>query len=173
ILHSFQMLENTLNSSVMAGATDEPAADLDAAGRMLERHIAYDSSFPTLVDKLQIIPKGGVTVSGLAESDYPGGSASSGTGAVLRHLHTMRKVPLPKELLHHFQHMQCNCMMGLFPEIGRAWLTIDSAIYVWMYRDGSDLAYFDGLHDTILAVGLMKPKVGVFKPYIEHLLVLT
>ncbi|KAF2350021.1 Aspartic peptidase domain [Trinorchestia longiramus] len=110
-----EMLENTLNSSVMAGATDEPAADLDAAGRMLERHIAYDSSFPTLVDKLQIIPKGGVTVSGLAESDYPGGSASSGTGAVLRHLHTMRKVPLPKELLHHFQHSSESCLT-LLPE---------------------------------------------------------
>lgn len=25
---------------------------------------------------------------------------------------------------------KCHCMMGLFPEIGRAWLTIDSEIYV-------------------------------------------
>ena len=32
--------------------------------------------------------------------------------------------------------MQCNCMMGLFPEIRRAWLTIDSNIYVWNYEDG-------------------------------------
>ncbi|XP_018020303.1 nuclear pore complex protein Nup155 isoform X2 [Hyalella azteca] len=166
------MLENTLNSSIMAGQQEE-AADLDTAGRMLEKHIAYDSCFPALTDKLQIMPKGGVTVSGLSESDYPCGSGSSSSNAALRHLHTMRKVPLPKELLHHFQHMQCNCMMGLFPEIGRAWLTIDSAIYVWMYKDGSDLAYFDGLQDTILAVALIKPKPGVFKPYIEHLLVLT
>ncbi|KAA0196661.1 hypothetical protein HAZT_HAZT004312 [Hyalella azteca] len=120
------MLENTLNSSIMAGQQEE-AADLDTAGRMLEKHIAYDSCFPALTDKLQIMPK----------------------------------------------DMQCNCMMGLFPEIGRAWLTIDSAIYVWMYKDGSDLAYFDGLQDTILAVALIKPKPGVFKPYIEHLLVLT
>ena len=32
--------------------------------------------------------------------------------------------------------MQCNCMMGLFPEIRRAWLTIDSDIFVWNYEDG-------------------------------------
>lgn len=32
--------------------------------------------------------------------------------------------------------MQCNCMMGLFPEINRAWLTIDNDIYVWLYEDG-------------------------------------
>lgn len=32
--------------------------------------------------------------------------------------------------------MKCNCMMGLFPEIHRAWLTIDSDIYVWLYDDG-------------------------------------
>jgi hypothetical protein len=53
----FQMLENTLNSSIMAGQQEE-AADLDTAGRMLEKHIAYDSCFPALTDKLQIMPKG-------------------------------------------------------------------------------------------------------------------
>ena len=31
--------------------------------------------------------------------------------------------------------MQCNCMMGLFPEISRAWLTIDSDIFDWNYED--------------------------------------
>lgn len=174
------MLQNSLNSSVVSGVMDRGGGrgeagggEVEAAGRMLDKHMNYDSCFPALTDKLQIQAKGGCSVSGLSESDYPGGSATGGAGAVLRHLHTLRKVPLPKELLHHFQHMQCNCMMGLFPEIERAWLTIDSDIYVWVYKDGSDLAYFDGLHDTILAVGLIKPKAGVFKPYIQHLLCLT
>nr|KAG5703923.1 hypothetical protein BaRGS_008182 [Batillaria attramentaria] len=49
-------------------------------------------------------------------------------------------------------------MMGLFPEIERAYLTIDSDIFVWKYEDGSDLAYFDGLNETILSVALIKPK---------------
>ena len=43
----------------------------------------------------------------------------------------MKRVPLPAELVEHFGHMQCNCMMGLFTEVERAWLTIDSDIYVW------------------------------------------
>lgn len=32
--------------------------------------------------------------------------------------------------------MQCNCMMGVFPEISRAWLTIDNDIFMWNYEDG-------------------------------------
>lgn len=118
---------------------------------------------------LRVSPQGSATVSGLSESDYP----NSGDPRSIRHLSFTRKVPLPSELMHHFQHMQCNCMMGLFPEINRAWLTIDSDIYVWVYEDGRDLAYFDGLHETILSVGLVKPKAGVFKKYIEYLLCLT
>ena len=47
--------------------------------------------------------------------------------------------------VEHFGHMQCNCSMGVFPEVERAWLTIDSDIYVWKYEDGGDLAYYDGL----------------------------
>ena len=45
--------------------------------------------------------------------------------------------------------MQCNCSMGVFPEVERAWLTIDSDIYVWKYEDGGDLAYYDGLTGII------------------------
>ena len=62
--------------------------------------------------------------------------------------------------------MQCNCIMGIFPEIGRAWLTVDSDIFVWRYADGDDLAYFDGLAETILSVSLVQPKPG------EHLFVI-
>ncbi|KAM6303695.1 nuclear pore complex protein Nup155 isoform 2-T2 [Podargus strigoides] len=69
--------------------------------------------------------------------------------------------------------MQCNCMMGVFPEISRAWLTIDSDIFMWNYEDGGDLACFDGLSETILAVGLVKPKGGIFQPHVRHLLVLA
>ena len=56
--------------------------------------------------------------------------------------------------------MQCNCIIGVFPEIGRAWLTVDSDIFVWRYADGDDLAYFDGLSETILSVALVQPKQG-------------
>ena len=32
--------------------------------------------------------------------------------------------------------MQCNCAVGLMPLISRAWLTVDSTIYIWSYEDG-------------------------------------
>lgn len=64
-------------------------------------------------------------------------------------------------------------MMGLFPEINRAWLTVDSDIYIWTYEENTDLAYFDGINETILCVGLVKPKPGVFHAFIKYLLVLT
>ncbi|XP_066949536.1 nuclear pore complex protein Nup155 isoform X2 [Macrobrachium rosenbergii] len=167
------MQQNTLSTTLGItggdGGGDGVVQDLEVAGRMVDKHLNYDSSFPSLLDMLRVTPQNFPTVSGLSETDYP----SSGDVRTSRHLHTTRKVPLPSELMHHFQHMQCNCMMGLFPEINRAWLTIDSDIYVWIYEDGSDLAYFDGLHETILSVGLVKPKKGVFKSYIEHLLCLT
>lgn len=64
-------------------------------------------------------------------------------------------------------------MMGLFTKINRAWLTIDSDIYLWTYEDGGDVAYFDGLNETIVSVGLVTPKPGVFHNYIQYLLILS
>ena len=64
-------------------------------------------------------------------------------------------------------------MIRLFPQIERAWLTIDSDIYVWRFADCQDLAYFDGLSDTIVSVALLTPKAGIFRPHIKYLLCLT
>lgn len=62
--------------------------------------------------------------------------------------------------------------MGLFPEIGRAWLTIDSDIYLWSYDNATDVAYYDALTETILSVSLVKPKTGnsyfLFKSLTKH-----
>jgi nuclear pore complex protein Nup155 len=57
--------------------------------------------------------------------------------------------------------MQQSCEMGIFTEIGRAWVAIDSNIYLWAYDNGSDVAYYDGLSETILSVGLVRPKQGI------------
>lgn len=38
--------------------------------------------------------------------------------------------------LNQLVDMQFNCMMGVFPEISRAWLTIDNDIFMWNYEDG-------------------------------------
>ena len=69
--------------------------------------------------------------------------------------------------------MQQNCEMGLFPEVSRAWLTIDSNIFLWAYDNSQDIAFYDGLTETIIGVGLITPKKGIFREHIRFLLCLT
>ncbi|XP_042309327.1 nuclear pore complex protein Nup155 [Sceloporus undulatus] len=146
---------------------------LENAGRIIDRQIQEDRCYPDLSELLSVPAPGSPSVSGMADMDYP----LQGPGLLsipsLPEISSIRRVPLPPELVEQFGHMQCNCMMGVFPEISRAWLTIDSDIFMWNYEDGGDLAYFDGLSETILAVGLVKPKAGIFQPHIRHLLVLA
>lgn len=145
---------------------------LELAGKMVEKFTAQDNNFPSLIDRMRVSVQHGPTYSGLSETDYPN------TGNVTRmkymkNLSVLNKVPLPPEILEHFSHLQCHCMMGIFPEINRAWLTIDSDIFIWNFEQGSDVAYYDGLSETIVSVGLVKPKPGVFMSYIKRLLVIT
>merc|ERR1719347_168815 len=145
-------------------STQEPVS-LETAGRHLERLLSYDLGCTGL--SLPPSPSPGVVaVSGLADSDYPCAQAAQAP-------HKVERVPLPPELVDHLGHMQVNCAMGLFPAMRRAWLTIDSDLYVWRYADGGDLAYFDGLSSTILGVWLLVPRAGILQPSIQHLLCLA
>uniref|UniRef100_UPI00358E3E7A nuclear pore complex protein Nup155-like isoform X2 n=1 Tax=Myxine glutinosa TaxID=7769 RepID=UPI00358E3E7A len=146
---------------------------IDAAALEVDRRIQDDRQYPEIAQMLGISADVLPGVSGMSDIDYP----LLGTGQVslprLLEIGPVRRVPLPPELVEQFGHMQCNCMLGIFPDISRAWLTIDTDIYIWNYNDGGDLTYFDGLSETILSVGLVKPKPGVFQAHITHLLVLT
>lgn len=96
------------------------------------------------------------TASGLSDYDYQNLSNLTLGLKDLHQIETVTKVPIPIEIMEHFKSnwnqlmtplrvqvpdtqstfvfaisdIKCHCMMGLFPEIGRAWLTIDSDIYV-------------------------------------------
>ncbi|XP_058794102.1 nuclear pore complex protein Nup155 isoform X2 [Phymastichus coffea] len=146
---------------------------LEMAGKMVDKHIVADSNFPSLVNLMRYSAQGGPTVSGLDVYDYPNLNGASMSLTNVNQMRTHSKIPLPSEVMEHFGHMQCHCMMGLFTDISKAWLTIDSDIYVWSYENESDVAYFDGLNETIISVGLVKPKPGIFQSYVKYLLVLT
>ncbi|KAJ8681583.1 hypothetical protein QAD02_017375 [Eretmocerus hayati] len=146
---------------------------LEMAGKMVDKHIMADSNFPSLISLMRYNMQGGPTVSGLDVYDYPN---LNGVSLSLTNINQMKmhsKIPLPSEVMEHFSHMQCHCMMGLFTDISKAWLTIDSDIYVWSYENESDVAYFDGLNETIISVGLVRPKPGIFQSCVKYLLVLT
>ncbi|XP_045519163.1 nuclear pore complex protein Nup154 [Pieris brassicae] len=145
---------------------------LELAGCTLDRYITCDNSRPSFLEITGIAVQGTPTCSGLNAGDYRNLAALL-NHSTLSQLKILNKVPLPPEIMEHFAHMQCHCLMGVFPEISRVWLAIDSNIYVWAFEHGSDVAYFDGLGETIVSVGLVKPKPGVFQSFVKYLLVLT
>ena len=51
--------------------------------------------------------------------------------------------------------------------------TFSISVVVILHCFSGDLAYFDGLSETILTAALVKPKAGVFQPHIQYLLCLT
>ncbi|XP_055712815.1 nuclear pore complex protein Nup154-like isoform X2 [Phlebotomus papatasi] len=113
------------------------------------------------------------TTSGLNDYDYQNLSSLSLNMKQLNQVATINKVPIPSEILEHLNNIKCHYMMGLFPEIGRAWLTIDSDIFIWAYENDRDVAYFDGLNHLIVSVGLVTPKPNVFVADVKYLLILT
>ncbi|KAH8397600.1 hypothetical protein KR215_001922, partial [Drosophila sulfurigaster] len=117
---------------------------------------------------------GRATMSGLNDFDYQSlAQLTSSDSHNLQQLRTLTKSGIPNEVLEHFKHMKCHCLMGLLPEIGRAWLTIDSDLYIWTYEQARDVAYYDGLSHLIVSVGLVKPKAGVLIKDVKYLLLLT
>src|ERR1700694_1500611 len=72
--------------------------------------------------------------------------------------------------------------MGLFPEIQRAYITVDNRLYLWNYLNGSvhtiqtnsseDFQSFSDSSQTLLSVRLIPPRPGVFLPAITYLLAL-
>lgn len=156
---------SALNSLVTPEALENAAKEVD-------RQLAADRQYPELAEQINA-SQAGATFSGVNDYDYPFLSSPSVGLAGMELVSLLKRVPLPAELVEQFDHMQCNCMMGLFPEIRRAWLTIDSDIFVWNYEDGSDLAYFDGLSETILCAGLVKPKPEILRESVRYILCLT
>eukprot|EP00761_Pharyngomonas_kirbyi_P003933 gb/GECH01003937.1/.p1 GENE.gb/GECH01003937.1/~~gb/GECH01003937.1/.p1 ORF type:complete len:1322 (+),score=261.03 gb/GECH01003937.1/:1-3966(+) len=82
-------------------------------------------------------------------------------------------VVLPEALLEQYSSMNVKCFMGLFPQINRAWMTIDNKIFLWSYKNESDFNEYDELDQVIMSAGLVKPRKGVFKNYVKYLLVLA
>jgi len=140
--------------------------------QLVDKYLENDTKYFQLHDLLNASSVN-PTVTGLYDNDYPNLAEIALTIKSLTNLQTLKTIPLPSELTNQFSHAQQNCEMGLFTDINRAWLTIDSNIYLWTYDNGSDVAYYDGLTEPILGVGLIKPRKGVFKDYIKYLLCLT
>lgn len=148
-----------------------PRDALEGAVKLVEGALQSDSSYSQLVDLFGAygpIP----STSGLHDHDYPADPLRAAAPATVPGV-SMRKIPLPPELTEQVSQAQTLCRLGLLPELGRAWLTVDSDLFVWLYETGGDLAYFDGLSEAILAVGMVAPRPGVFQRHVSALLCLA
>ncbi|KAI9352014.1 Non-repetitive/WGA-negative nucleoporin C-terminal-domain-containing protein [Obelidium mucronatum] len=84
-----------------------------------------------------------------------------------------RIIPLPDVLYEQYDFLQCRCFLGLFPEIHRAWITIDHQLFLWNYDSPEEFEVFDDQDQVIVSVGLVKPLPGVFLDEINFLLVVA
>lgn len=84
-----------------------------------------------------------------------------------------RTVNLPDVLFDQYHAQDHRCLMGIFPEIQRAWFTVDNKLFLWDYVDGNDFASFEQLDQIISAITLAKPRPGLFVADIQHILVIA
>ncbi|KAI9029383.1 Nup133 N terminal like-domain-containing protein [Hyaloraphidium curvatum] len=84
-----------------------------------------------------------------------------------------RSQPFPVALLEQYEHLQTRSFLGVFPEISRAWFTVDNRLYFLDYETGTDLYAFQDQDQIIVSVGLAKPIPGVFLDNIEYVVVVA
>lgn len=150
-------------------ATLQSWNQINSASERVEQNLKNDSKFKTIGDLLKASVNQ-PSLSGLQDVDYPNMLNLTHRIPIISNI---QSIPLPSEVIEQFRNMQHNCALGIFPEINRAWLSIDSSIYFWAYDNASDVAYYNGLDQTILSVNLFKPRPNVFKSHIKYLLCLV
>lgn len=83
---------------------------------------------------------------------------------------------LPPVLIerYHAAGGEGTALCGMFPEIRRAWATIDNSLFLWRFDkwDGQCPEY-SGEEQAICAVALAKSKAGIFVEAIQYILVLA
>jgi nuclear pore complex protein Nup155 len=87
----------------------------------------------------------------------------------------VQTLTIPDAVIQASTSAQSFAAQGLFPEIERAWIIIDSQLFLWNYLEGSSSAFESYVHptDIIQSVSLVAPKAGVFIDSIKHLLVIS
>nr|XP_027201714.1 nuclear pore complex protein Nup155-like [Dermatophagoides pteronyssinus] len=171
--NSIRMMNNNpMMTSLPAETMSSGGHNLDIITNYVDSFLQADSFFPQLTELLKVSP-GFVSISGRRDFDYPNLEEYGNSLKTLSQFVGLKTIPLPKLLIEQFGQMVQRCEMGIFTSIGRAWLAIDTNVYLWKYDTGTDVAYYDALSRMIIKVELVKPKQGVLKSHIKYILVLV
>ncbi|KAI3996591.1 hypothetical protein MKX01_009423 [Papaver californicum] len=83
---------------------------------------------------------------------------------------------LPSVLIERYNASggEGTALCGIFPEIRRAWATVDNSLFLWRFDkwDG-ECPEYSGEEQAICAVGLAKSKPGIFIEAIKYILVIA
>ncbi|CAL8471349.1 g10891 [Coccomyxa elongata] len=80
---------------------------------------------------------------------------------------------MPAMVLDRHSACQTVCFCGVFPEINRAWASVDNSFFIWRFDRWNDVPLeYSGEEQAICAVGLVRPRPGVFVEAIQYVLVL-
>ncbi|GJQ14113.1 hypothetical protein GpartN1_g5904.t1 [Galdieria partita] len=86
----------------------------------------------------------------------------------------MKKItPLPPALVEQYSYVESKCFMGIFPEIERAWFTVDNKLFLWNYNQDSDFIAYDVSDQVIISVCLANPRHGVFTERFRYVLIVA
>ncbi|KAI9491796.1 Nup133 N terminal like-domain-containing protein [Zychaea mexicana] len=79
---------------------------------------------------------------------------------------------LPPVALEQIQKWKPGDAAGLLPEINRAYFAVENRLYLWDYIEKKDVNTYEETH-SIVGVGLVKAKPGIFNAEITHVLVVA
>ncbi|SCU83746.1 LAFA_0D05468g1_1 [Lachancea sp. 'fantastica'] len=82
-------------------------------------------------------------------------------------------INIPDVVLREAAKAEMKSDMGIFLELNRCWITIDSKLILWDLDHPSDLQSIDDIKHTILSVALVKPKPNTFVDSVSHLLLIA
>ncbi|CAN4113008.1 unnamed protein product [Withania somnifera] len=83
---------------------------------------------------------------------------------------------LPSALIERYNASsgEGTALCGIFPEIRRAWASVDSTLFLWRFDKWNDhCPEYSGDDQAICVVGLAKVKPGIFVEAIQYLLILA
>lgn len=82
-------------------------------------------------------------------------------------------IDIPDEILKEYNKVETVSNMGIFPEISRAWVTIDNKLILWNLKKTLEFQTFEDIQHTILKIALVKPKPKTFTEAVNYLLLIS
>ncbi|RCI05673.1 hypothetical protein CU098_001235, partial [Rhizopus stolonifer] len=151
-------MNNTPTQQINTNIPSKYAALINT-GKAIDQVISKDQEHPDLVNALNA-PTSSVYAAPLISSK--------------REFSEIGKVNIPAHLFDRIASIQCRTFSGIFPEISRAWLTIDNTLYLWDYNNPmAEIFEYADQDQIILSAALIKSRPGLFNETVKYLIVVA